>query len=476
MKPLKKLFSIIGLLFFISAISPDKIMGQGVSVNFQIFYDELSPYGQWVESPNYGYVWIPAIGNGFSPYSSGGHWVYTEYGWTWVSDYPWGWAPFHYGRWDFNDGYGWFWVPDVEWAPAWVAWRRSPGYYGWTPLSPGVSLEVSFNNNYYGRRDNWFFVEDRYLGRRDINQHYAPRTNNETIINNSTVINKTYIDNSRHTTYVTGPDKEEVQKVTGTPVQPVTIKESSKPAQSLSNDQLNIYRPRVSKTTNEKVQPAPAKVIDIKDVKPVEKNQGDQNQNAIPPPSNQTPAEKNQRGQRNPAKNNSAQPVDNQRHQNMPTKPQENVPAKKNQQAIPQPAQQNQDHERGEQNKNRPAQPQESAPTQQNPQPPAPIQQEPNRGRTEQQNRPTQPQENAPPKQNPSPSVPVHQDPSRGRDEQQQNIPQRPQENRQVDPTPPANPPKQNSNPGAEQPRQNLPVIPQRQSPPSNRPQQERGR
>src|SRR5688572_5624845 len=81
-------------------------------VSYQTFYDELSPYGRWVEYPGQGYVWVPDAGDDFRPYSTNGHWVWTDnYEWMWVSDYDWGWAPFHYGRWDYDDYYGWYWVP-----------------------------------------------------------------------------------------------------------------------------------------------------------------------------------------------------------------------------------------------------------------------------------------------------------------------------------------------------------------------------
>src|SRR5436305_14078333 len=72
-----------------------------LSIRAQVFYDNLSPYGQWVEHPTHGYVWLPYAEAGFTPYSTNGHWVYTEYGWTWASNYDWGWALFHYGRWDY---------------------------------------------------------------------------------------------------------------------------------------------------------------------------------------------------------------------------------------------------------------------------------------------------------------------------------------------------------------------------------------
>src|SRR6266849_1507391 len=65
---------------------------QETAVSFQLFYDELSPYGSWVDYPNYGYVWIPSEDQDFAPYRTRGHWVLTDAGWTWASDSPWGWA------------------------------------------------------------------------------------------------------------------------------------------------------------------------------------------------------------------------------------------------------------------------------------------------------------------------------------------------------------------------------------------------
>src|ERR1700694_2271192 len=62
-----------------------------VEVSYQTFYDDLSPYGQWIDYPGYGYVWMPNVGYGFKPYATNGHWVYSEAGWVWASDYNWGW-------------------------------------------------------------------------------------------------------------------------------------------------------------------------------------------------------------------------------------------------------------------------------------------------------------------------------------------------------------------------------------------------
>ena len=93
MKTLTKIFLAFVLLGTIGLMKPQQAPAQGVGVSFQLFYDQLSPYGQWVEYPGYSYVWIPDAGPDFSPYATQGHWVLTNFGWTWVSDYPWGWAP-----------------------------------------------------------------------------------------------------------------------------------------------------------------------------------------------------------------------------------------------------------------------------------------------------------------------------------------------------------------------------------------------
>jgi hypothetical protein len=101
------------------------------------FFDELSPYGVWIDSPKYGAVWQPADVDGtFRPYE-GGHWVLTaDWGWYFEASQPWGDIVFHYGRWAFDDTDGWVWVPATEWAPAWVSWRHGHNSVGWAPIGP----------------------------------------------------------------------------------------------------------------------------------------------------------------------------------------------------------------------------------------------------------------------------------------------------------------------------------------------------
>jgi hypothetical protein len=269
MKPLKIttcLFLVLLLSYSCAVQQKQPSYTQDQAVDLQVFYDELSPYGNWVDYSNYGYIWIPDVRREFAPYATNGHWVMTDYGWTWVSDYRWGWATFHYGRWDYDDYYGWFWVPGNEWGPAWVTWRGGNGYYGWAPMRPGMNINSSYNDQY---RDvnRWNFVRDRDFGRNDLDRHYVNRGNYTTIINNSTIINNTTVDHRRNATYIAGPEQDNVQRATGRNISRVKIQDNERPGQRLGNNELKIYRPEVARTASRRT--APPKVTDIGEIKPV---------------------------------------------------------------------------------------------------------------------------------------------------------------------------------------------------------------
>jgi len=242
------------------------------TASYQTYYDELSPYGQWVNTPEFGNVWVPAAGPDFVPYSTAGHWVYTTYGMTWVSDYSWGWCAFHYGRWDHDNYMGWFWVPGNEWGPAWVSWRSGNGYYGWAPLPPAYG-RVSETNTYNVPSERYVFVQTQYITAPDVYHHYEPREQSVTYINNTTTINRTYVDNDTHVIVYAGPRKEEVEKYTGAPVKVYTINNSDKPGQTEDRDHtsLAMYRPKVQKPSEAPAgkAPAPAHVFAKEEVKPV---------------------------------------------------------------------------------------------------------------------------------------------------------------------------------------------------------------
>ena len=222
----------------------------GVNISFQTFYDELSPYGDWIDYPDYGYTWRPRVGNDFRPYSTNGYWMYTnDYDWMWNSGYDWGWAPFHYGRWFYDPYYGWLWVPGYEWSPAWVAWRGGGDYYGWAPLRPGFSIHIGFGN-YNCPYDYWTFAPGRYMTSRYISRYYHPYHNNITIINNTTIINNYggRDRSSRYNNYYTnGPRRAEVERYTGR-IRGYDVRESdSRSRASVSRNSVSVYRPAVER-------------------------------------------------------------------------------------------------------------------------------------------------------------------------------------------------------------------------------------
>jgi hypothetical protein len=226
-----------------------------------MFYRELSPYGSWINYPGEGYVWVPNVDRDFRPYASNGHWVYTDEGWTWDSNYPWGWAAFHYGRWMFEDEYGWIWVPGNEWAPAWVTWGQSDGYYGWAPLAPHISINGSFGRDSWNPPPQyWNFVPFEHMTHENLNRYVINQRNNITIVNN--ISRNVVIINNNRSNYYMGPRVNEVENHTRQHIQAFRVSDAGRPGNSgITNNQFNIYRPRVNDATNGTGnRPAPAKV------------------------------------------------------------------------------------------------------------------------------------------------------------------------------------------------------------------------
>jgi len=252
MKTLKKFTIYFWLVIGIFAITPIKqASAQNFGVSFQVFYDELAPYGQWVQDYDYGYIWVPNVGPDFQPYGSNGYWTQTNYGNTWVSNYAWGWAPFHYGRWNYSNYYGWSWIPGYEWAPAWVNWRSGGGYYGWAPLGPSQGIHVSVNiPDFY-----WVFMPSRYITNRNIDRYYVRHERRNQVYNNTTIINNTQIINNNY--YVSGPTRSEMERATGRKVNVREVRGSDRPGTTrVSSRELSIYRPDIQQNTSSSARPS----------------------------------------------------------------------------------------------------------------------------------------------------------------------------------------------------------------------------
>ncbi|MDQ0477844.1 DUF6600 domain-containing protein [Chryseobacterium sp. MDT2-18] len=215
------------------------------TITYQTFYDELSPYGHWIEYSGYEHVWSPNVDGDFRPYLTNGSWEYTTDGWAWVSNYDWGWAPFHYGRWLYDPLYGWLWIPGYEWSPAWVTWGEVDDYYAWAPLGPLVNVGLA----YYNWRPNafyWNIVRRNHIYDRDVSRFAEDRSRDNTFVNRIHTLNnfnRTFIHNQY---YSHGPELKNVEEYTSRRITPVSIKSAAKiiPAKREGNN-LHLYRPAV---------------------------------------------------------------------------------------------------------------------------------------------------------------------------------------------------------------------------------------
>ncbi|SER73689.1 DUF6600 domain-containing protein [Pedobacter rhizosphaerae] len=260
MKTLKKSALVLGL-FALLAGTTTLVRAQGYpdsyqddeyyndgNVSLQTFYDELSPYGTWIQDPQYGYVWRPDVNQAdFRPYYTNGRWVMTEYGNTWVSNYDWGWAPFHYGRWVYNSYRQWIWLPDTNWGPAWVDWRSGDGYYGWAPMAPSISINISFGRRYVVPDYCWNFIPQANIYVNTFPRYDYGRNN--VYIRNTTIINNTYVYNRR--TYYGGPRAEDIRRATNRDVRVYRFSQSSRPGASrVGGREVSIYRPRTDRNVD----------------------------------------------------------------------------------------------------------------------------------------------------------------------------------------------------------------------------------
>jgi uncharacterized protein DUF6600 len=196
-----------------------------ITTGYTTFYNKLEPYGDWIETGDYGYVFHPRqaeSSRSWRPYTDG-RWVYTDAGCTWISEEPFGWATYHYGRWTRLRGIGWVWVPGNQWAPAWVSWRKSNDYVGWAPLPPEARFDQrtgihNWSDNYYDiGPDQYCFVASREFGAPRVQQTLLPPERSVTIINQTT--NVTNITYSNTTVVNEGPNYDEMRSISREPVQ-----------------------------------------------------------------------------------------------------------------------------------------------------------------------------------------------------------------------------------------------------------------
>jgi len=229
------------------------------------FYNDLSPYGTWVELAGVGWCWQPRvvlINHGWRPYCDGGHWLNSDCGWYWQSDYSWGWAPFHYGRWQLHNRCGWVWTPDTVWSPAWVIWRTSGDYCGWAPVPPHAVFDVGFGWRFNGARvglnfdfglrpDCFTFVAFNDFTHRDLGHRHLASTEVTRVFNHTTVINNFAVNN--RVVVNRGVPVDRISAATHTQIRTVAIRDSSAvpgrrtSTRGMENGTPVVYRPQLRK-------------------------------------------------------------------------------------------------------------------------------------------------------------------------------------------------------------------------------------
>jgi hypothetical protein len=191
------------------------------TVDYKEFYDQLAPYGEWVEvnaaeigiksnvasskssgnknstisnilgiktayadaSAGMIFVWRPSTefsvvssageSPQYTPYNNG-QWVNTNQGWYFRAPTQWEETVHHHGRWVRSPDAGWMWVPGRVWAPAWVDWRQDDEYVSWAPLGPSSYFnDGNFNNNRIDD-DNYYIVERSHFIDPDIYRYSSP--------------------------------------------------------------------------------------------------------------------------------------------------------------------------------------------------------------------------------------------------------------------------------------------------------------
>lgn len=245
---MKKLLYLSIALTMLATISfSQKTFAQDTAeITYQDFYDNLSPYGTWIDYASYGQVWRPNVEDDFRPYLTNGYWTYTDEGWYWNSNYEWGWATFHYGSWIYDDYYGWLWIPGYSWAPAWVTWGSFNGYYGWAPLMPGVNIRRGFGS-WHPHAFYWNVVPCNRMCDRDLSIIRIVDRNAKKIGKHMVIVNN-FVSPSNHRTdsYSAGPKIEEVTNYTQRNISVTKITNSNTfERNKMEGNNLRVYRPEV---------------------------------------------------------------------------------------------------------------------------------------------------------------------------------------------------------------------------------------
>lgn len=298
-----------------------------LTVDYDYFYKELSPHGEWIEvnAKDVGidikpgttsaetdaakllseilgvktvyaqtgeqlfnlFVWRPANElakdmieesevKEYTPYANG-QWVYTDQGWYFKANSPQEDLTTHYGRWTQDENLGWIWLPGKTYSPAWVDWRQNDEYVAWAPIPPATYIENDAVNVKEQISENRYtIVEKKSMMEPSVYKYRYQYVENKNkimikemtktdgvMIKEKTVINK-------------GPDVTDIEKKTGKKIDVVKIKKVEKKEDSgYKDDAISVYNPEFKKVRDAKKEPVskPEKLVSYKDAKKITKEE-----------------------------------------------------------------------------------------------------------------------------------------------------------------------------------------------------------
>jgi hypothetical protein len=300
------------------------------TVDFNFFYSELSPSGEWIEmdAKDLGidikqktsaftdgevnglfvdilgiqtanaqtgedifklFVWRPSMEltsnmtkdskvSEYIPYNNG-QWVNTDAGWYFKAEKPQEDLTCHYGRWTQNPKLGYVWLPGKTWSPAWVEWRENADYIAWAPVPPGTYISDNKINVTNSNENRFTIVEKRMFMEPSVYKYRYQYVENKNkimikemtktdgvMIKNKIVINK-------------GPDVATIEKYSGKKVEQVKIDKVGKKEDSgYKGNIISVYTPEFNKAKEINKEPVskPKQIVSYKDAKGITKEEQDE--------------------------------------------------------------------------------------------------------------------------------------------------------------------------------------------------------
>lgn len=300
-----------------------------LNVNYEYFYNELSPHGEWIEinakdigldikpgstinegSSDYNlaldilgiktayaqtdeqlfniFVWRPfnelaatmineTPEKQYTPYNNG-QWIYTDRGWYFKASTPQEDLTCHYGRWTEDPQLGWVWLPGKVWAPAWVDWRENDDHICWAPVPPGAYIKDNSISQYSINDNRYTIVEKKHFIEPGVYKYRYQYVENKNKIMIKEMIKKDGIMIREKTVINKGPEVGEIEKKTGKKIDVIKIKKTGKKDEvGSSTGEISVFSPDFKTETNSKKEPVskPEKRVSYKDAKKITKDEKD---------------------------------------------------------------------------------------------------------------------------------------------------------------------------------------------------------